>query len=100
MPIYRFRILDKFNRFIAGQYSRCADDDAAREHAESLATQAKGPGIEIWCDAQQVPRSSRPDASDYRVALPLIPDGGTSVVARIQHFGEPDVDTWRAGEIR
>jgi hypothetical protein len=63
MPIYRFRILDNGNRVIAGQYSPCADDDAAREHAEILAAQAKGLGIEIWCDAHEVSRSSRKDAA-------------------------------------
>jgi hypothetical protein len=62
MPIYRFRILDNGNRIIAGQYSHCKDDDAAREHADILAAQFKGPSVEIWSEQQrEVPRE-RPKA--------------------------------------
>ena len=53
MPICRFRILDNGNRVIAGQYSHCKDDDAAREHADILAAQVKGLGAEIWSDQQR-----------------------------------------------
>ena len=53
MPIYRFRILDNGNRAIAGQYSHCKNDDAAREHAEILAAQVKGCSVEIWSDQQR-----------------------------------------------
>jgi hypothetical protein len=62
MPIYRFRILDKFDRVIAGQHSLCENDDAARRHAEILAAQTRHSEIEIWHDQRQVLRISRPDA--------------------------------------
>ena len=70
MPIYRFRILDKSDRVIAGQHWHCEDDDVARRHAEILAAQTKHSCIEIWRDAQQVPRISPADA------LPLADEGG------------------------
>ena len=41
MPLYRFSILDKFNRVIAAECSDRADDDAARAHAEVLNARAK-----------------------------------------------------------
>ena len=51
MPIYRFRILDEFDHVIAGQYSHCKDDDAARRHANILAALSRNSNIEIWdCD--------------------------------------------------
>jgi hypothetical protein len=57
MGIYRFRILDNGNRVIAGQYSHCKDDDAARELADILAAQVKGLSVDIWSDQQrEVPR--------------------------------------------
>ena len=55
MPIYRFRILDKFDRVIAGQHSHCEDDDAARRHAEILAAHTRHSSIEIWHDQRWVP---------------------------------------------
>jgi hypothetical protein len=59
MPIYRFRILDHGNRVIAGQYSHCKDDDAAREQADILAAQVKDLSVEIWSDQQrEVPRKA------------------------------------------
>ena len=70
MPIYRFRILDKSDRVIAGQHWHCADDDVARRHAEILAAQTRHSSIEIWRDAQQVPRISPAEA------LPLADEGG------------------------
>ena len=54
MPIYRFRILDETKHVIAGQYSHCNDDDAARRHAEILAAQTRNPNIVIWDDDRQV----------------------------------------------
>ena len=62
MPIYRFRILDKFDRVIAGQYSHRIDDDAARDHANIFAAEIKNLSVEIWNDQRQVPRK-RPNAS-------------------------------------
>jgi hypothetical protein len=51
MHLYRFRILDKFDRIIAGQYRDCTDDDAARRHAKLLAALTRKSNIEIWnCD--------------------------------------------------
>jgi len=60
MPTYRFRILDKSDRVIAGQYSYCEDDDLARKHAEILAAQTRHPSIEIWQDQREVPRITPP----------------------------------------
>jgi hypothetical protein len=78
MPIYRFRILDNGNRVTDGQYSHCKDDDAAREHADTLAAQVKDLSVEIWSDQQrEVPRK-RPEgltpADDNRLsrALPAV----------------------------
>ena len=62
MPIYRFRFVDKFYQVIAGQWSDCDDDSAAREHADILAAQIDNLSIEIWNGGRQVPRK-RPDAS-------------------------------------
>jgi hypothetical protein len=58
MPIYRFRILDKSGRVIAGQYSHCVDDEAARANAKMLVEQVRGLGIEASCDTRQMPRTS------------------------------------------
>jgi len=55
MPLYRFRILGKFGRFIGGQFTRWKDDDAARRHAAVLAAQAGGRTVEIWRGKQRVP---------------------------------------------
>jgi hypothetical protein len=55
MPIYRFRILDRFDRVIAGQHSHCEDDDVARRHSQILAAQTRHPNIEIWHDQRRVP---------------------------------------------
>ena len=61
MSIYRFRILNKLHSVIAGQYSFCADDDAARRHDDILSAETHDSDIEIWHEQQQVPRK-RPDA--------------------------------------
>jgi len=66
MPVYRFRILDKFGRVIAGQYIQCTDDDAARRHADILAAVSRKPGIEIWNRDQPVARDA-PDESRIRL---------------------------------
>jgi len=47
MPVYRFRFLDKSGRVIAGHYSRCEDDAAARAYADGLAAQTGNSNIEI-----------------------------------------------------
>ena len=47
MSVYRFRFLDKSGRVIAGHYSRCEDDDAARAYADGLAAQTGNSNIEI-----------------------------------------------------
>src|SRR5262249_47368244 len=47
MAEYRFRFLDKLDRVIAGHYSRCEDDDAARAYADVLAAQIGNSNIEI-----------------------------------------------------
>ena len=47
MLVYRFRFLDKFGRVIAGHYSRCEDDDAARAYSDVLAAQTGNSNIEI-----------------------------------------------------
>jgi hypothetical protein len=56
MPIYRFRILGGSDQVIAGQYSHCKDDDAARRHADILATRNRNSNIVIWDYDRQVPR--------------------------------------------
>jgi hypothetical protein len=67
MPLYRFRILDKSNRVVAGQGSICKNDDAAREHAELLATRVRDTDqIEIWHDQRQVIRKRTPDADEEK----------------------------------
>jgi hypothetical protein len=59
MPIYRFRILGRSDQVIAGQYSHCKDDDAARQHADILAAQRRYSNIVIWDDDRQVPPRPR-----------------------------------------
>jgi hypothetical protein len=74
MPIYRFRMLGRFDRVVAGQYQHCEDDDAAREHANVLASRTGNSNIEIWSDQRQVarechgplPDAPRPPSGDRR----------------------------------
>jgi len=58
MPVYRFRILDKFNRAIAGQFIYCMDDESARRHADVLAAVSRRQNIEIRADRRLVARES------------------------------------------
>ena len=69
MPIYRFRILDETKHVIAGQYSHCNDDDAARRHADIFAAQARSPNIVIWDDDRQVLREHA-DPLPYKPTRP------------------------------
>lgn len=56
MPIYRFRILSSSDQVIAGRYSHCKDDDAARWLADAIAAQSRNSNVEIWNGGRQVPR--------------------------------------------
>jgi len=57
VPVYRFRFLDKSGRVIAGHYSRCENDGAARAYADGLAVQTGNSNIEIS-------RSDRPGSRE------------------------------------
>jgi len=54
MPLYRFRILDKFGHTMAGQFVHWADDNEARRHAAVLQARDKKHSVEIWQDERQV----------------------------------------------
>src|SRR5262249_22192316 len=58
MAEYRFRFLDKLDRVIAGHYSRCEDDDAARAYADVLAAQIGNSNIEISTGDRPVSREA------------------------------------------
>ena len=64
MPLYRFRILDKFGRRIAGQFSHLLDDDEARRHAVLLRERTKDHAVEVWQDERQVPDLSVLDGDE------------------------------------
>jgi len=66
MPLYRFRILDKFDHVLAGQYTHLEDDDAARRHAVALQERARNLTVVIWDGARQVLRD-RSGAGGERV---------------------------------
>jgi len=68
MPIYRFRILGGSDQVIAGQYSHCRDDDAARRHADTLAAQRRNANIAIWDHERQVPREHPGPSPDTTAA--------------------------------
>jgi hypothetical protein len=95
MPVYPFRILDKFDRVIAGQHSHCADDDSAREHAESSSLRLRALASKFGAM-----RSRCPAALVLRLGTTAwhFPSSPTEplLLRESQHFGEPDVDTWRA----
>jgi len=62
MPLYRFRILDKFGRTIAGQFLHLRDDNWARRHAADLASHTKNHPVEIWQGDRQLRWQHRPRA--------------------------------------
>ena len=66
MPLYRFRILDKFGRTIAGQFVDRDDDNAARQHAETLTAQTMNHEVEIWQGERRVRESPGIDGDDKR----------------------------------
>lgn len=59
MPAYRFRVLDKSDRVIAGHHNRCENDDAARAYADVLVAQIGNPNIKILSGEREVPRTER-----------------------------------------
>src|SRR5262245_8483398 len=85
MPIYRFRILDKLDRVIAGQYSYCSDDDAARRHADILAARTRRHDIAIWQGDRLVPR----EVQDVAASLPRAPYQGDDPAGRMSLRFQP-----------
>ena len=72
MAVYHFQFLDKSDRVIAGHYSRCEDDDAARRHADVLVAQTRNSNISIWNGDRPVSRET-PDRSRAMAADDLQP---------------------------
>jgi len=55
---YRFRLFDKSERFVAGQFVRCDNDGQARAHADTMLTRRGIARVEVWHGQRQVYDSS------------------------------------------
>ena len=58
---YRFRLLDRFDHFVAGQVLRCSSDVQAREHAHRLLAHRNILRVEVWYHQRRIYEARRTD---------------------------------------